>query len=134
MKKLLAPFAMAILVFGVASMVVAKTAKEAPETVKIDDCVAKKAAVDFPHGKHVKLECKTCHHNQPTLKAGTDEVVKPCGECHVNPEKAETPKCSEMSASKNPFHMKCVACHKEELAKDATKKVPTKCDECHPKA
>lgn len=134
MKKLLAPFAAAVLIFGVASMVVAKTAKEAPETVKIDDCVAKKAAVDFPHGKHVKLECKACHHDQPALKAGTDEMVKPCGACHVAPEKAETPKCSEMSASKNPFHITCVGCHKAEVAKDATKKMPVKCDECHPKA
>jgi hypothetical protein len=134
MKKFLAPFAVAVLVFGVASVVIAKTAKEAPETIKIADCQAKKAAVDFPHAKHNKLECKTCHHNQEALKANTDEVVKPCRDCHVNPEKAETPKCAEMSAAKNPFHISCVGCHKAELAKDATKKLPVKCEECHPKA
>ncbi len=134
MKKLLVPFAIAVLVFGVASVVVAKTAKEAPETMKIDDCMAKKAAVDFPHGKHGKLECKTCHHTQETLKAGTDEVVKLCSDCHNTPEKAETPKCSEMSAAKNHYHISCVGCHKEEVAKDATKKLPVKCEECHPKA
>ncbi len=134
MKKLLAPFAVAVLVFGVASVVVAKTAKEAPDSITIADCQAKKAPVVFPHGKHVKLECKTCHHTQEALKAGTDEVVPTCGSCHNTPEKAETPKCSEMSAAKNPFHISCVGCHKAELAKDATKKMPVKCEECHPKA
>ena len=134
MKKLLVPFAIAVLVFGVASVVVAKTAKEAPETIKIADCQAKKAPVDFPHGKHGKLVCMTCHHTQEALKAGSDVVVEKCSACHNNPEKAETPKCSEMSATKNHFHISCVGCHKEEIAKDATKKLPTKCEECHPKA
>ena len=80
------------------------------------------------------LECKTCHHTQPDLKAGTAIEVKPCGACHVQPEKTDTPKCSEMGLSKNPFHIRCLGCHKEAVAKDATKQAPTKCDQCHPKA
>lgn len=134
MRKYL-PFALAVLVVLAGSTLIAGAATP-PEKVTIDDCVAKKAAVEFPHGAHVKAiaECKTCHHTQPALTATSGEKVETCGSCHVTPEKAETPKCSEMSATKNPFHMACVACHKEELAKKADTKAPTKCDQCHPKA
>lgn len=130
MRKLLAPFA--CLAFLVATAVFAGTA--APEKATIDDCVAKKAAVEFPHKAHVDrdIACATCHHNSPDLKAGGE--AQACGACHVTPEKAETPKCSEMSTTKNPFHLTCVKCHKEELAKKADTKAPTKCDQCHPKA
>lgn len=132
MRKYL-PFALAALVLLVGSTFVAGAAM--PDKVTIDDCVAKKAAVAFPHAEHAKAhECKTCHHTQPALTATSTEKVEACGTCHVAPEKAETPKCSEMSATKNPFHMSCVACHKEELAKKADTKAPTKCDQCHPKA
>ena len=134
MRKYL-PFALAVLVVLAGSTLIAGAATP-PEKVTIDDCVAKKAAVEFPHSAHVKAiaECKTCHHTQPALTATSGEKVETCGSCHVTPEKAETPKCSEMSATKNPFHMSCVACHKEELAKKADTKAPTKCDQCHPKA
>ena len=70
----------------------------------------------------------------------TDEVaekaaeVKPCETCHNTPEKAETPKCSEMSLTKNPYHIACINCHKEELKKNAEAKAPTKCTDCHVKA
>ncbi len=129
------PFVLAALVILAGSTFIAGAATP-PEKVKIDDCVTKKSAVEFPHGAHVKAiaECKTCHHTQPALTATSTEKVETCGSCHVAPEKAETPKCSEMSATKNPFHMSCVKCHKEELAKKADTKAPTKCDQCHPKA
>ena len=134
MRKYL-PFALAVLVVLAGSTLIAGAATP-PEKVTIDDCVAKKAAVEFPHGAHVKAiaECKTCHHTQPALTATSGEKVETCGSCHVTPEKAETPKCSEMSATKNPFHTACGACHKEELAKKPDTKAPTKCDQCHPKA
>ncbi len=133
MRKYL-PFALAALVILAGSTFIAGAATP-PDKVSIDDCVAKKTAVAFPHGEHAKAhECKTCHHTQPALTATSTEKVEACGTCHVAPEKAETPKCSEMSATKNPFHMSCVACHKEELAKKADTKAPTKCDQCHPKA
>ena len=129
------PFVLAALVILAGSTFIAGAATP-PEKVKIDDCVTKKSAVEFPHGAHVKAiaECKTCHHTQPALTATSTEKVETCGSCHVAPEKAETPKCSEMSATKNPFHISCVKCHKEELAKKADTKAPTKCDQCHPKA
>lgn len=134
MRKYL-PFALAVLVLLAGSTFMVSAATP-PDKTTIDDCVAKKAAVEFPHGAHVKAvaECKTCHHTQPALTAESGEKVETCASCHVTPEKAETPKCSEMSATKNPFHMSCVKCHKEELAKKPDSKAPTKCDQCHPKA
>ncbi len=129
------PFVLVSLLVLAGSALVAVPASKAPESVTLDDCKAKKSAVAFPHGAHAaKLECKTCHHKQPDLKAGASTEVKTCASCHVSPEKAETPKCSEMGAKTNPFHGSCVSCHKEELAKQPDTKAPTKCDQCHPKA
>jgi hypothetical protein len=134
-RKLIVLGGVALLAVFAAAGSFAATPKEAPDVVKIDDCVAKKAAVDFPHGTHAKaIACTTCHHTQEGLTATSTLEVQTCASCHVAPEKAETPKCSEMSLTKNPFHISCVNCHKEEIKKDATKALPTKCDECHPKA
>lgn len=134
MRKLLV--SLAALVFVAGTAVYAATAKDAPEKITIKDCQAKKAAVEFPHKMHIDngVACSKCHHNQADLKAGGTEEVKTCASCHVTPEKAETPKCAEMSGTKNPFHITCVGCHKEEVAKKADSKAPTKCDQCHPKA
>jgi hypothetical protein len=135
MRKLFAPIAVVALAVLAGSALVAVPASKAPEKITIDDCAAKKAPVAFPHAEHGKAHaCDTCHHTQKGLKAGDATEVEGCKSCHVTPEKAETPKCSEMSATKNPFHMLCVNCHKEELAKKADTKAPTKCDQCHPKA
>jgi hypothetical protein len=126
-------FAAAALLFSAA--IIAATAAEAPENVVIDDCVNKKAAVEFPHKAHMEqVECVTCHHTQEGLTADSDMEVEACGTCHNEPEDAETPVCSQMSLSKNPFHITCVGCHKEKLAEDETFAGPTKCDGCHPKA
>jgi hypothetical protein len=90
MRKYL-PFALAVLVILAGTTFIAGAATP-PEKVSIDDCVAKKAAVEFPHGAHVKAiaECKTCHHTQPALTATSGEKVETCGSCHTAPEKAET--------------------------------------------
>ncbi len=99
-----------------------------PEHITIDDCVAKKSAVEFPHAKHFEhMECVTCHHTQETLSLETADQAKPCSECHLKPEEASTPICSQMSPKKNPYHLTCMGCHKKE------EKGPTKCDDCHPK-
>jgi len=99
-----------------------------PEHITIDDCVAKKSAVEFPHAAHFELtECSTCHHTQENLSKDSTEKVKPCSDCHNEPEKKSTPSCSQSSLKKNHFHVNCVDCHKAEKAG------PTKCNDCHPK-
>lgn len=99
-----------------------------PENITIDDCVAKKSAVEFPHAAHFELaECSSCHHTQKDLTKETSDSAQPCAECHNKPEKASTPACGEMSLKKNQFHINCVDCHKEQKAG------PTKCNDCHPK-
>jgi len=129
MRKSLLGFGLMMVAMLFSVGLFAATAKEAPESATIDDCVNKKAAVEFPHALHFEtIECTTCHHNQEGLTADSDMEVEVCGSCHTTPEVAETPGCSEMSMKKNPYHLNCVACHKEGEAG------PTKCDECHPKA
>jgi len=118
---------------GIAVMLVTGIAMagEVPESTTIDDCVAKKSAVEFPHAAHFEVtECTTCHHTDEGLTAESvgGMEVQACGACHTTPEEATTPECSQMSRKKNHFHINCVACHKEQSAG------PTKCDECHPKA
>jgi len=108
-----------------------------PDEVTLDDCQSKQAAVKFPHKAHIAVtDCVTCHHTQAGLTAETATAteVQKCGSCHTKPEKAETPKCAEMSLTKNPFHIACINCHKEQVKKDAATKAPTKCQDCHPKA
>jgi len=135
MRKPFIPFVLAGLVVLAGTVLTAVPANQLPETVTIDDCVAKKSAVEFPHKAHAeRLECKTCHHKQEGLTATSTDEVQTCGECHTTPEAAETPICSQMSQTKNPFHITCVGCHKEEAKTNAETKAPTKCDQCHPKA
>jgi len=123
--------ALALLLFAFG----APMAADPPDTVTIDDCAKKKSAVEFPHKAHVELtECTTCHHNQEGLTADSGGEVEKCASCHIEPEEEGTPKCSEMSTSKNPYHATCVKCHKAEVKKDEASKAPTKCDGCHPKA
>ena len=59
--------------------------------------------------------------------------VEACSGCHIEPEEEDTPKCTEKSLKKNPFHITCVGCHKDSKAEDETISAPTKCAECHPK-
>ena len=105
----------------------------AGDEMTIDACDNKKSAVTFPHTAHEGLtECTTCHHTDEGLVAGGEAEL--CSSCHLEPEDAATPKCSEMSMSKNPYHKTCIKCHKDAVKEDAESKAPTKCDGCHPKA
>jgi class III cytochrome C family protein len=103
-----------------------------PTTLKIDEAAKKQPPVTFDHAKHgdkLVKSCDTCHHTQKGLKKADAEKVdvKKCSQCHLKPEKATTPSMAEMSPTKNPFHIRCVACHKEQ------KKGPTACTGCHKK-
>ena len=134
MVKFFARLGIVALAVAVSAVWLTATAADPPENVTIDDCVAKKSAVEFPHKAHVGVtECSTCHHTQEGLTATSGDTVEKCGGCHVKPEKAETPACAQMSLSKNPYHISCIKCHKDAVKKDATLKAPTKCDACHPK-
>jgi RNA polymerase subunit RPABC4/transcription elongation factor Spt4 len=135
MRKLLLRSALSVLTLTAATALFAVTAKDAPEKITIQDCQSKKPAVVFPHAAHFEVtECSHCHHTQADLKKGGTMEVQACRTCHVTPEKAETPICSQMSMTKNPFHMVCITCHKEQVAKNASSKAPTKCDGCHVKS
>ncbi len=123
-----------VLAFGLlsAAMVFATTANKAPEKITINECATKKPAVLFPHKAHWAItSCKTCHHTQPDLTPTSTVEVQACATCHHNPEKADTPDCTQMSMTKNPYHMVCLTCHKETKAKDANTKAPTACTGCH---
>ena len=126
-----------VLVVLVSASFAAAVAATIPDEVTIDDCQSKQPAVTFPHKAHTELtDCVTCHHTQEGLTADTvaDATIEKCASCHAEPEDAATPKCTEMSLSKNPFHSGCINCHKDALKENAEAKAPTKCAECHPKS
>lgn len=128
MRKALSILGIGALVVAASGMMVA-----AGDVLTIDECANKKSAVTFPHEAHQELaDCSTCHHTQEGLAAGGEG--EKCSACHLEPEDAGTPKCSEMSMSKNPYHAKCIKCHKDAVKEDEASKAPTKCDGCHPKA
>ncbi len=97
----------------------------APESI-----TAKKAPVQFPHGKHSNagLECKTCHHKWD----GKSEMLK-CSSagCHDQPsKKADMSFYKAFHASK--AKQSCVGCHKA-AKKQGNTVAPTSCRQCHPK-
>lgn len=103
-----------------------------PTKLKIDAAAKKQPAVTFDHAKHgdtLAKSCGVCHHTQKDLiKAHTNTTdVKKCSECHLDPKVAKIPSMREMSPTKNPMHIRCIACHKEQ------KKGPVACTGCHVK-
>jgi hypothetical protein len=103
-----------------------------PATIKIDEAKSKQPAVTLDHAKHGDTRvknCGVCHHTQKDI---TKEValankvdVKKCSTCHLDPKSDKIPSMREMSLTKNPFHIRCIGCHKE------GKKGPTVCKDCH---
>lgn len=128
MKRFFTILAAFLVTMAFASGAMAKKATEAPDSVTVAAAQAKQPAVTFDHKAHFALtKCETCHHTQAGLTKDSTDEVKTCTSCHLKPEKAETPGMAEMSLKKNPFHIACINCHKEQ------KKGPVKCAECHKK-
>lgn len=105
-----------------------------PTTIKIDEAQKKQPAVTFDHAKHGDTRvksCVTCHHTQKELtkelNAANKIDVKKCSTCHLDPKDPKIPSQREMAMNKNPFHIRCIGCHKE------GKKGPTVCTQCHKK-
>jgi hypothetical protein len=106
-------------------------AHHGPGTLKIDAAAKKQPAVTFSHEKHATTHvksCDTCHHTQKGLKSDSGAKVVKCSTCHLDPKNPKIPSMREMSLTKNPFHTRCITCHKEQ------KKGPTTCTTCHKKA
>ena len=105
-------------------------AHHGPGTIKIDEAAKKQPAVTFDHSKHALTRaksCDTCHHTQKGLKTDEGTKVVKCSTCHLDPKDAKVPSMREMSLAKNPFHIRCISCHKAE------KKGPAACTGCHVK-
>ena len=118
-----------VISFLVAAFAVVVFAHHGPVNVVINAAAKKQPAVPFSHEKHGKLvkTCDTCHHTQKGLTTDQGTKVVKCTTCHLDPKDAKIPSMREMSMTKNPFHERCIACHKEQ------KKGPTACTGCHVK-
>jgi len=106
-------------------------AHHGPEKITINAAQKKQPPVLFNHEKHsttLAKTCDKCHHTQKGLTAEKAKEMKvaKCSSCHLDP-KGSVPSMREMSLTKNPFHIGCIACHKEQ------KKGPTACTGCHKK-
>lgn len=104
-------------------------AHHGPENGTIAAAAKKQPPVPFAHDKHATIlvkTCDTCHHTQKGLKADANVKVVKCSTCHLDP-KGNVPSMREMSLTKNPLHIRCIACHKK------LKKAPIACAGCHVK-
>jgi hypothetical protein len=119
------------LVFCLAATFVLAHHNERTGTITIKAAAKKQPPVTFSHDKHsttLVKTCDTCHHTQQGLTAEKtkDTKVVKCSTCHLDP-KGDVPSMREMSMTKNPFHIRCISCHKEQ------KKGPVVCTGCHKK-
>ena len=115
MKKMII---LGVIVFSLVGVAAVFAAGPPTTDVVIDACKTKMSAVTFPHPKHageMKIACTTCHHSG----------LKACKDCHGKTPAAGAASCTEMAMNKNPFHVRCIGCHK------AQGKGPTSCKECH---
>lgn len=108
----------------------------------------KRSPVEFYHSKHFKYECRTCHHKWEGNTKITNCTTSNCHDLLKAPKKptkylAYTEE--GIKYYKYAYHQSCIRCHKEikveqkkmEMALKAPEKelekVPTSCNECHPK-
>lgn len=117
MKKFAALMSIVVAVTFSAGLVVSA---DMPGKVVISEIQKSKPPVPFDHKAHAEKrakDCKTCHHKD---EAGKEQK---CSACHK--EKAE----GKVVSLKEAYHTTCKDCHK----KDASKKAPVKCNDCHVK-
>lgn len=135
MRKPFAYTSIIAVVFMSGAFLVTATAVDMPQTITLQGCGTKQPPVEFDHAKHTEqvAECGTCHHTQADLTAANADSVETCVSCHKDPEDSKTPGCDQMSPTKNPYHIRCMGCHRDQVKKDKSLKAPTKCTECHKK-
>ncbi|OIP36111.1 MAG: hypothetical protein AUK27_02660 [Deltaproteobacteria bacterium CG2_30_66_27] len=116
MKKFATLLAVVMVTVFSAGILVAGTA---PEKATINEVQKVKSPVVFPHKAHADRikNCQECHHKDAPGKE------QKCFACH------KATKTGDAVAQKDAMHTKCKGCH----SKDATKKAPTKCNDCHKK-
>jgi hypothetical protein len=123
---------------GLAALLLAQAAfgGKVPEIIVLDKCKKRKPPVKFFHVKHHKRiaklgqNCTVCHHKGDPAKG--PKAGKGCPSCHMKPVKG-LGTCQDMSLKKNPFHARCIGCHKEQKKKGKLVKGPTRCNKCHVK-
>ena len=122
------PAAIAVAVAFILATLATVAFAAVPDKITIGEAKSKQPAVVFDHAKHTTLvkTCDTCHHTQKGLTKDTKTEVKKCSACHLD-AKDKVPSAREMSMTKNPYHIRCIACHKTE------KKGPVVCTGCHKK-
>lgn len=120
-------------------------ALEPPDSVE-----AKRAAVEFQHGRHFILACNTCHHTWEGAEPITGCMTAGCHDLDTLPRKEDAKAVDKEQAFryyKNAYHGQCIGCHKsmkEEIQKMASTLLtgldgklpttgPTGCIGCHPK-
>ena len=114
-----------------------------------DSVEAKRAVVDFQHGRHFVLACNTCHHTWEGAAPITGCMTAGCHDLDTLPRKEDSKAIDRDQASryyKNAYHGQCIGCHKtmkQEILQMANTLAaidghlpttgPTGCIECHPK-
>ena len=114
-----------------------------------DSVDAKRAAVEFQHGRHFVLACNTCHHTWEGAEPITGCMTAGCHDLDTLPRKEDSKVIDKDQAFryyKNAYHGQCIGCHKT-LKKEIQQMAntfaglddklpttgPTGCIECHPK-
>ena len=106
------------------------------ETIVIDACADTKAAGRVPPQGPLRIDRLRglpSHLRRPDRRDrrrhGSRHLrVLPC-----RARKGRNAHCSEKSTKKNPYHITCIGCHKEDKKENADTTAPTKCTACHPK-
>jgi hypothetical protein len=114
-----------------------------------DSVEAKRAAVEFHHGRHFSLACNACHHTWKGDKPIAGCMTSGCHDLDTLPRKEGSniiDKDQAFRYYKNAYHDQCIGCHKkmkikiDQMAKTLTDidgKLPVTgpigCIGCHPK-